>query len=209
MPNFNYTNDIPDAPNDPSVDQPDMKINTNSINSLLAVDHYSFNLANGGWHKQSTYIDQSIPTVSAGQCAVWGKTANGTVNLFFTDVNSGDEYQLTRADTSLFAEFATNTNYQVGPPSLTGGWTYLPGGMLLQYGSFTVSSGETITFPKPYTNAPYSVIATIGSNVAQGKIAYVNSVTATDFVVTLIFNSSGATWLPDTTIPVRWMAIGV
>lgn len=65
MPNFNYTNDIPDTPNDPSVDQPDMKINTNSIDSIINVDHYSFNLANGGWHKQITLPAQNVPGVQA------------------------------------------------------------------------------------------------------------------------------------------------
>lgn len=39
---FTYTRDIPDAPNNPSVDQGPMKTNTNSIDSIIAVDHYSF-----------------------------------------------------------------------------------------------------------------------------------------------------------------------
>lgn len=53
MPNYTYVRDIPDAPHNPSVDQPDMKINTNSIDDLIEEDHYSFNDPNNfsGYHK--------------------------------------------------------------------------------------------------------------------------------------------------------------
>jgi hypothetical protein len=50
MPNFVYNRDIPDAPNNPSDDQPDMKDNTNSTDDLIDEDHYSFNDNNGGLH---------------------------------------------------------------------------------------------------------------------------------------------------------------
>lgn len=49
-----YTRDIPDAPNNPSVDQGPMKTNTNSIDSIIAVDHYTFADIPSGTHKQVT-----------------------------------------------------------------------------------------------------------------------------------------------------------
>ncbi len=49
-----YTLNIPDAPNDPSADQGPMQTNTNSINTLIAVDHYSFADTPSGTHKQVT-----------------------------------------------------------------------------------------------------------------------------------------------------------
>lgn len=58
---FTYLRDIPDGPNNPSNDQPNMKINTNSTDDILAVDHVSFNTANGGTHKQSTYVNKFPP----------------------------------------------------------------------------------------------------------------------------------------------------
>jgi len=51
---FSYNRDIPDGPNNPSVDQPNMKINTNSTDDILQVDHVSFEALDGGTHKQVT-----------------------------------------------------------------------------------------------------------------------------------------------------------
>jgi hypothetical protein len=54
MATFSYNRDIPDGPNNPSVDQPNMKINTNSTDDILQVDHVSFETPDGGTHKQVT-----------------------------------------------------------------------------------------------------------------------------------------------------------
>src|SRR5258708_30758417 len=61
-----YTRDIPDAPNNPSGDQSKMKINTNSIDTLLQVDHISFNANNGGTHLQNSYVGFSPGTIIGG-----------------------------------------------------------------------------------------------------------------------------------------------
>lgn len=58
---FTYTRDIPDGPNNPSNDQPIMKINTNSIDDIVAVDHFSFNVTGGGKHKQITFFTENVP----------------------------------------------------------------------------------------------------------------------------------------------------
>lgn len=47
---FNYNAGIPATNNDPSVDQPNMQTNTNSINGIFPVDHFGFNNNLGGWH---------------------------------------------------------------------------------------------------------------------------------------------------------------
>lgn len=52
---FPYNTDIPAANNDPSDDQPLMRQNTNSINSLIAVDHVTFGNATGGQHNKVTF----------------------------------------------------------------------------------------------------------------------------------------------------------
>jgi len=56
-----YNRDIPDAPNNPSNDQPKMKENFNNIDTLLAVDHVSFNATNGGFHKQIDFALKATP----------------------------------------------------------------------------------------------------------------------------------------------------
>ena len=55
MTNFTAVQDIPDAPNNPSSDQPNMKTNTNSMISIWDVDHIGFNVSNGGTHEQVSF----------------------------------------------------------------------------------------------------------------------------------------------------------
>lgn len=104
------------------------------------------------------------------------------------------------------ARFATNTNYQaaaVGFPSASGGWTFLPGGLLLQYGSISAPGSGTgaVTFPIQFSAAPYSL--TIGISRASGSSSsqnfYVDTLTTSQFAYST--TSSGNN-------PVYWMAIG-
>jgi len=67
---FTFNTGIPAANNDPSVDQPDMLSNNVSTNGILAVDHVSFNTANGGTHKQTTFIGKNPPGAQVDPTAV-------------------------------------------------------------------------------------------------------------------------------------------
>lgn len=58
---FTFNTGIPAANNNPSVDQPDMLTNNQSTDGILAVDHISFNTANGGTHKQVTFDNVAAP----------------------------------------------------------------------------------------------------------------------------------------------------
>lgn len=69
---ISYNLGIPAASHNPSTDQPDMLTNTNAVNTILAVDHVSFNTANGGQHLQSTFpgfASPSAPPVTAASVA--------------------------------------------------------------------------------------------------------------------------------------------
>lgn len=63
---FTYNNAVPAAANNPSNDQPDMLTNTQSINSIIAVDHATFNTANGGTHTQVHLPNFTNPSVING-----------------------------------------------------------------------------------------------------------------------------------------------
>jgi len=63
---FTFNTAIPAAANNPSVDQPDMLTNNQSTDSILAVDHISFNTANGGNHLQVHMPFFRSPTVVNG-----------------------------------------------------------------------------------------------------------------------------------------------
>lgn len=77
MTNFNYDTGVPFATNNPSVDQPNMLINTQSINGILAVDHVTFNENNGGTHEQVTFIGENPPTATPSDPTSIGYTNVG------------------------------------------------------------------------------------------------------------------------------------
>jgi len=91
MPLISYTRDIPDAPSDPSVDQPIMKINTNSTDDIINVDHYSFNQNEGGDHKQVTFANKNVPAAQTDPVSVLytdSGTASSVADLFYRNQNA-------------------------------------------------------------------------------------------------------------------------
>lgn len=76
---FSYNNGVPATANDPSVDQPDMLLNTQAINGISDVDHIGFNAANGGMHRQVTYPAVTTQGAQTGLASV-GYTVAGTAN---------------------------------------------------------------------------------------------------------------------------------
>jgi hypothetical protein len=63
---FAYFDNIPGENNDPKVDQPRMKINTNSISSWIDVDHVGFRQINGGTHRVCSFAGFAAPSAPTG-----------------------------------------------------------------------------------------------------------------------------------------------
>src|SRR2546430_8289315 len=132
--NFTYTTNIPLATNEPSVDQPNMKINTNSINSIIGVDHLTFGTATGtqsdGYHKVIHSVPQvSDPVAIAGFGQVYTKTVSGDQQLFY-ESGGGVKTQLT------------------GPNAVSAaatGYVWLPGPILMQWGGGVVNAKGSST----------------------------------------------------------------
>lgn len=83
---INYILGIPDAPNDPSVDQPDMKTNNDAIPQLIDIDHIGFNDTTfpNGYHDvihQPPQVADPAAVPGIGQTYV--KTVSGDQQLFF------------------------------------------------------------------------------------------------------------------------------
>lgn len=142
-----------------------IRINFEVIRDAFAVNHFGFNETNEGKHEflQMPELQQvDIPNTAVNEVGFYAKVGTNPAesNLFFRAESNGFEYQLTKAVSGVNSEarFGTNTNYQVGPPSLNGGWTFLPGNMILQYGVTNVASSSdvVITFPIPFPNAIFS-----------------------------------------------------
>lgn len=85
-----YTRNIPNAPNNPSADQPPMRVNTNSIDTIIAVDHYSFDDSPSGTHKQVTISDKNAAgaqTDPTSTIYTASGTASSVANLNYRNQN--------------------------------------------------------------------------------------------------------------------------
>lgn len=191
---YPYTTNIPAGGNNPSTDRPNMTENFNSTNGLIAEDHYGFNGANGGFHKQARMPALvSIPTDRIDNCGTIYVKSLGNRQLFYVNDQTTNEYQLTRVSNTNFATFSANP-----------GWTFLPGGMLMQWGQNTSSSGATINFPFPFTTSCYSVQCTVTQNTTNRHFIYVRSFSNSSFVTTQLDSSGDAESSTFT-----WIAIGI
>lgn len=176
MPLFNYTTNIPFEDNSPSQDQPDMKRNTNSTSSILNVDMIGFNTADGGYHSQLTFVDQSAdPGSASNQYREYSKIVSGSSELFAQKDAAVAPIQLTRGV----------------PVGGTTGYTYLPGGMLLQWGTASISgSSGTFTFPIPFTTL-YSAV--LGPN--QGATMWISSSNPSSVTVSRSGSGGSSCWV--------------
>ncbi len=125
MSSFTYNLNIPNGPNNPSADQPLMQTNTNSINSIISVDHFPFQSTGqqDGYHKQVSLVNQAAPGVPAN--------ANGVLFSNIANTLSFPFWQNSLGNFSL----ASTT------PSLINFITSLPGGFIIQFGIVNGSHG--------------------------------------------------------------------
>ena len=196
MPNYTYITNIPASSNNPSADQPNMQINTNSIDDIIEVDHFSFNDNLGGYHKQVNLVDNAgpFPTPAGVGSVLYSGATN---NLVFTNASlAGAGVQLT-----------------VGakpPIAAANGSTFLPGGLLLQWGTGvtlaappasigTLTQSFTYAFSTVYSASAIVLVA--GSQ----KTASLSALTNTN--ITIRVTTSGGTQAPNETV--YWMAIGL
>jgi hypothetical protein len=229
--NLNYFTNIPFASNDPSIDQPNMQTNTNSISAWVDVDHYGFKNASnlGGLHTQVTMpVLGAIPArllstsgiLYTKNVPVYTATPQSANTLFYTAGTSAKEYQITRTinNNTQFNLFSTQTAYQAtANAEFKGGWTFLPGGMLLMYGTVTnlvapFTVPVTVPFPIEFTVNPYSITATVTKRFnpvlsIDSVIQIVDgSVSTTNFQV--VFGTSALVSGNLQVVSFSWMAIG-
>lgn len=166
--NYPYTTNIPLGTNKPSVDQPNMQINTNSINSIIGTDHLTFGTATGsevdGWHTVIHSVPQvSDPVAITGFGQIYTKTVSSDQQLFY-ESGGGIISQLT-------SSIAPSTN----------GFSYLPGRLLIQWGQDALTG--IVTYPNAFSASAYSIQLTLaGTQASGGRVAYsVTSSSSTGF----------------------------
>lgn len=159
MTNQTFLTGIPATNNNPSDDQPNMLINNDSLyqwaGANAASDHYGFNVNDGALHKRTSYVAQgSDPGSSSGRYVEYGKNSSGSTELFAQKDGVVTPIQLTRGV----------------PVATSSGYSYLPGGLLIQWFSvnFGVSTSGTFSFPTPFTSSVLSVVGN-QSSVSTGN----------------------------------------
>lgn len=159
--------------------------NTNSVN-WAAVDHIGFNATNGGLHKQASMLNQSAPGL------------NGSDGVYF--VNGGlPQFQNASATLNI-------ATYPSPIVAATNGYTYLSGGIILQWGTSAVTQGA------------HSILYTTGGGIAfptncfnvQITAIRTNTTTNVDVVYLRSFNLNGFDYgnTANGITSITWVAIG-
>ena len=172
---MSYFSTIPQASDDPSISQGEILTNFGTIGTQFAINHVAFGaISNVGKHNIVEMPNQAgLPAgLAAGEGTIYTKAVSGVSQAFWTPDASTDQYQLTR---SISANKAT----QAANP----GWTWLPGGILMLYGTIAQSStNQTVNFTAlslPNFTTIYNVQVTrshIGTNDPGSSYRwYVNS----------------------------------
>jgi hypothetical protein len=196
MPFNPYTDSVPNSTDTISGTQPTILDNFTSLDQQFAVNHVALTSAsNNGKHNFCSFpVQAADPATTTTECAFYSKALPSTKPaLFMRQNNSGSVFQMS----------GKTPTYTAGPP--VQGSTFLPGGLLLQYGWIQVASGatKTITFPYTFSAVPYSV--TIAQERSSGNfpsaIIIGGSVTAGAGATFKLSSSSGDD-------PIYWMAIG-
>jgi hypothetical protein len=160
----------------------------------VAVDHINNNGEPGsnpaGYHNVVHMVPQgSDPAAVVG----YGEAFCMTIDSFTTD-----QALFWQTGAGLVQQLTVNLT----PSATTNGYTFLPGALIMQWGTTTVSSGSNVSFPIVFPNACLNVQATI-KDTGNRQFVYTSSYTTARFIVTLLNSSGGGE-----TGTFTWMAIG-
>src|SRR5271156_4550597 len=152
-----FSSNIPNAPDDPADDQPLMQTNFGSINTWTSRDHFEFADNKAGIHRQVTLQNEPAPGLGSGTGTLYANTVTGQSWPFWQ--NALGSFQLLGPFSSLVTTQAT-----------TNGFTFLPGGIIIQWGQLIAAAAQTLT---PVTFAGLGAIAfpNNGFNVQTTNLA--------------------------------------
>ena len=139
---MSYNNTIPKPTDTLQTSQADLLNNFIAINSFVDVDHKTFGDTNEGAHAKVTLPDNaSTPAFSGTNSGIYSNTAFTMKNEIFVHGESlSNEIPMTAA---LYNE---------------SGWTYLPSGILLKWGTASATAVGAITFPTAATIPAFKAI---------------------------------------------------
>lgn len=167
--------------------QPILLANSQYLQTSVGIDHNFTNntaTAQDGFHKSIHMIVQPDQAPTGNTLTFYQKITDGDTNLYAsTSLEQG--LRLTTFNSTFdYTLFGTSTNYPPNVVNQDGGWTYLPGGLLLQYGTMKVTGANTaVLFPMSFPTALFSLTANVkstnGITISSEGVAGFTAITST------------------------------
>ena len=187
---FDYDTTKPNPPDDPADDVTQMQTNTASVSGIIAVDHQGFNFANGGLHKQVTFLNnQAAPGLNGGVSDLYANVGPEVPANSWPFWQNGLSSAIQLAGT-----FLANNN---------GGMT-LVNGIIIKWGTQALTTKDanqagTVSFPvvanlPVFSTKPYVMIATLINNnisTTRNPTLSVLTVSSTQYTYVMTNNKDG------------------
>ena len=189
-----YNSDIPQASDDPSQSQSLLLANFQELNTNNSVNHVALNDPDQGKHKFLQMPEQSSsPATAANEGALY------TVESSLTSVS---ELVFRRESSGTEIEFTSSLDS-------TNGWTRLPSGILLKWGTSTADGNTATSFPTSATIPVFSTVLSAQVTVEDSSGTPNTMATLAAFSTTQItvFGSQRAT-LSTASVTYRYLVIG-
>lgn len=215
-----FTSNIPTISQSLSVSRPLIENNFTNYKTNMEINHAGVNSATKGKHTliQMPTVQAASPGTAAGEMAFYTKTVAGEPQLFMQTENvaaAGTDIQMTKALTASLSQLGAFANYGAQPPggNQSGGYTFLPGGMLLQYGFYTdnllgiaATGSVEVEFPITFPTASFAVYGSFRAlsliSFGPSGLSAVPKIGSTTTIFNLIWSGgSGATGI-------YWWALG-
>lgn len=163
-----YQPNVPQSTDLLSDSQSDIQGNFQAIQTLIDVNHYDFGTADEGKHFAVSMPPQaSSPAIAfaAGEVGLYSYI-NATTSQTELYINKTNQATVTQIPAT-----ASSLSITSAPAQGTAGWSYLPSGIYITWGSTTVNGNTLITLTTPPPNQILSVQLT----PASGSSSYVNA----------------------------------
>jgi hypothetical protein len=171
-----WQTNIPQATDLISGSQNDLLQNFQAVDAAWNINHDDFNSATQGKHKFVEMPNQAgIPAGAANQMTFYSDATSGQSELYLKRDNAGTPVQMSGPAIS----------------NATNGWSFLPGGLLIQWGvvlpiapATSVADPVTLTYPTAFSAPAYSVTVTGVRDGTSARGIYIKDRTAPNFTAT-------------------------
>lgn len=180
-----YTPDIPVIGDSLGGTRDRIRSNFQLIKSVFGQEHWTFGESDQGIHKrvvmpEATTSGSGIPGTNANAAGLYVDpgTNPAEANLWIRGENNGKKYQITTLNEANSGRFGKDSSTNPN------GWTFLPGGLILQFGKRTgPGTSGTVLFTTSNFDFPTVCLNVfISINSPSGTITYsVDSLAKTGF----------------------------